>query len=137
MVTRNEKEINQPYPVRQDKCAFRDVLLNHEDIREGRLDRARGWTGIWDLDPDTRGAGKDRETGNHVGVGETNSFGLGRNDLVGVDDFRRLSTSSPLAASRSRYTLAWQGRNPMSVITPKRGRDGVEIQIWRHGKEWP
>ena len=60
---RNEKEINQPYPVRQDKRAFRDVLLNHEDIGEDRLDRARGWTGIWDLDPNTKGAGKDRETG--------------------------------------------------------------------------
>lgn len=76
VVMRNEKEINQPHPVRQDKCTFRDVLLNHEDIREGRLDRAGGWTGIWDLHPDTKGAGKDRKTGNHVGVGETNSFDL-------------------------------------------------------------
>jgi hypothetical protein len=117
LMMRNGKEIDQPYPIRQDNYGFRDVWLEHEDVWQGRLDRARGWTGIWDLDPDIKGAGKDRETGNDVGAGKTNSFGLGRNGLVGVDVFCRPFTSSPLAASRSRYTLAWRDRNPMSVIT--------------------
>jgi hypothetical protein len=117
LVMRNGKEIDQPYPVRQDKFGFRDVLLEHEDVWQGRLDRAGSWTWIPDLDPDTKGAGKDRETGNDVGRARRTPLAFGRNDLVGVDVFRRTSTSSLLAASWPRYTRAWRDRNPMSVIT--------------------
>jgi hypothetical protein len=58
LMTRNEKEIDQPYPIRQDKYGFRDVFLEHEDVWQGRLDRAGGWTWIWDLDPDHKRGGK-------------------------------------------------------------------------------
>jgi hypothetical protein len=133
LVMRNGKEIDQPYPIRQDKYGFRDVSLEHEDVWEGRLDRAGGWTWISDLDPDTKGAGKDRETGNDVGVGETNSFGLGRNGLVGVDVLRRPFASSLLATPWSPYTLAWRDRNPMSVITRNKVKTESRFRSMRHG----
>jgi hypothetical protein len=126
LVMRNGKEIDQPYPVRQDKFGFRDVLLEHEDVWQGRLDRAGSWTWIPDLDPDTKGAGKDRETGNDVGRARRTPLAFGRNDLVGVDVFRRTSTSSLLAASWPRYTLAWwtATRCPSSPETrSRRSRD--------------
>lgn len=44
LVMRNGKEIDQPYPIRQDKYGFRDVLLEQEDVWQGRLDRAGSWT---------------------------------------------------------------------------------------------